>query len=62
MLPEVVGWFLGGWLVASLVLAAVLSRWLRDRYEGSTPWETSVTDPDVEVRWRNGKVESRLVR
>jgi hypothetical protein len=29
MLPEVVGWFLGGWLVASLVLAAVLSRWLR---------------------------------
>jgi hypothetical protein len=29
MLPEVVGWFLGGWLVASLVLAAVLSRLLR---------------------------------
>jgi hypothetical protein len=27
--PELLVWFLGGWLVASLVLAAVLSRWLR---------------------------------
>jgi hypothetical protein len=61
-MPELLVWFLGGWLVASLVLAAVLSRLLRDRYEGSTPWETSVMDPDVEVRWCNGKVESRLVR
>lgn len=63
MSVETIEKILLGWLLGSIFTGWILSRWfryLRGEYEGETPWETSALDRDVEVRWKDGQVESRL--
>jgi hypothetical protein len=61
--PETITWLLIGWLCGSLVTTWILSRvfrYQRDREPSETPWEPTVLDHEVEVRWKNGQVESRF--
>lgn len=58
---ELVLWLVG-WLVAVVFIAWGFSRWVRfvrGDFCGQTPWEDSAMDPDYEVRWKDGYVESR---
>lgn len=51
------------WMALTVLLAIGAARWfqiLHAKVHPPTPWEPSVYDPDVEVRWRDGQVESRL--
>jgi len=52
------------WFALAALLAWGIGRWFRSLREldGETPWEPSGIFDDVEVRWRDGYVESRTVR
>lgn len=55
-----------GWLTGSVIVAAGLSAWFRRQRDldgrGETPWSASNIFDDVEVRWKDGHVESRRVK
>lgn len=51
------------WVLVGGLVGWLISRWLRflrGEFDPPTPWEPSFFDPDVEVRWAHGQVESRL--
>lgn len=53
---------LGVWVLLGVLVVWGFSRWfrwVRGQSTGETPWEPSAMFPEVEVRWKDGRVESR---